>query len=107
MTFLSKVLECIVAIVFLYINGLLPPSSLALERITLETLLDRFLSDLYGAMDVSQICLSLSLSLDHLRCQSAQLFILLTIIYSFNAFLLFWADRKTNRVSSLLPVRAH
>ena len=52
----------------------------------METLLDRLLSDLYGAMDVGQI--SIDLSLDHLRCQSAQLLTLFTIIYSFNAFLL-------------------
>ena len=54
-----------------------------------EILLDRLLSDLYGAMDVAQI------SLGPLRC-SAQLLTLLAIIYSFNAFLLL-LGLQTNR----------
>jgi len=88
---LSKVLQCIVAIIYLDINDLLPSkqSGFRKNHSLGSYILDRLLSDLYGAMDVAQISLGL------LRC-SAQLLTLLAIIYSFNAFLLL-LGLQTNR----------
>ena len=57
-TFPSTVLGCIVAILYLDINGLLPSHQSGFRKNhSMETLLDRLLSDLYGAMDVAQISL--------------------------------------------------
>ena len=59
MTFLSKILERIIAnqlLVYLYVTGLLPSSGFRRNHST-ETLLVRLLSDFYGAMDCGQITL--------------------------------------------------